>query len=92
MPLGMMPGSGYEEQEVTLAPGESLLLFSDGLVEAHNAQRDIFGLPRLSALVREGSDGSALIGFLLKELTAFAGENWEQEDDVTLMTLNRGGQ
>jgi serine phosphatase RsbU (regulator of sigma subunit) len=92
MPLGMMPGSCYDEQEVTLAPGEGLLLFSDGLVEAHNAQRDMFGLPRLSALVRGGSAGSELIDFLLKELTTFAGENWEQEDDVTLMTLNRGGQ
>jgi serine phosphatase RsbU (regulator of sigma subunit)/anti-sigma regulatory factor (Ser/Thr protein kinase) len=89
MPLGMMPGTRYDEQEVTLAPGESLLLYSDGLVEAHNAQRDMFDLPRLKTLIGAHPGGIALIDSLLKELTTFAGENWEQEDDVTLIALQR---
>jgi serine phosphatase RsbU (regulator of sigma subunit) len=89
MPLGMMPGTRYDEQEVSLAPGESLLFYSDGLVEAHNAQRDMFGLPRLAALLGSHPGGSALIDFLLNELKRFTAEEWEQEDDVTLVTLQR---
>jgi serine phosphatase RsbU (regulator of sigma subunit) len=88
MPLGMMPGTCYEEQEAILAPGESVLFFSDGLVEAHNAKRDMFGLPRLMALIGTHPGGSALIDFLLSELASFTGNDEEQEDDVTLVALS----
>lgn len=54
MPLGMMPGMRYDEHEVTLAPGESLLFYTDGLVEAHNHRREMFSFPRLKARVRVG--------------------------------------
>jgi serine phosphatase RsbU (regulator of sigma subunit) len=90
MPLGLMPGMAYEEKEVVLEVGESVLFYSDGLVEAHDPNREMFGFPRLQGLVgahREG--GSSLIGFLLSELTRFTGEGWEQEDDITLVTLER---
>jgi serine phosphatase RsbU (regulator of sigma subunit) len=89
MPLGLMPDSCYEEQEVTLAPGESLLFYSDGLVEAHNSSREMFGFPRLQALLAEHTDAPSLIGFLLGELQRFTGQGWEQEDDVTLLLLQR---
>jgi serine phosphatase RsbU (regulator of sigma subunit) len=49
MPLGLMPSMRYEEKETILAPGDTMLLYSDGLVEAHNPQRDMFGFPRLRA-------------------------------------------
>jgi serine phosphatase RsbU (regulator of sigma subunit) len=90
MPLGLMPGMAYEEKEVVLEVGESVLFYSDGLVEAHDPNREMFGFPRLQGLVgahREG--GSSLIGFLLSELSRFTGEGWEQEDDITLVTLER---
>ena len=89
MPLGMMPGSRYEEYEATLAPGESLLFYSDGLVEAHNSRREMFDTPRLKALLETHTDGVSLIDVLLDELKRFTGEGWEQEDDVTLLTLQR---
>lgn len=89
MPLGMLPGSVYEEQEITLAPGESLLFYSDGLVEAHNPAHEMFGRPRLQTLLAGPSTGTALISYLLAELRGFTGESWEQEDDVTLLTLLR---
>lgn len=89
MPLGMMPESSYEEQEATLAPGDSVLFYSDGLVEAHNTQRDMFGFPHLMALIREHTCDISLINFLLGELAAFTGVDWEQEDDVTIVVLNR---
>ena len=47
MPLGLMPGMGYEEKEITLKRGESVLFYSDGLVEAHDPQGEMFGFPRL---------------------------------------------
>jgi anti-sigma regulatory factor (Ser/Thr protein kinase) len=59
-------------------------------VEAHDPQREMFGFPRLQGLVgAHHSGGSSLIGFLLSELTRFTGEDWEQEDDITLVTVER---
>jgi len=89
MPLGLMPGSLYEEHEVTIASGESLLFYTDGLVEAHNPRREMFGFPRLKTLLEEHSDGTSLFNRLLSELKSFTGEAWEQEDDITLLTLQR---
>ena len=90
MPLGLLPGMGYEEKEIVLEEGESVLFYSDGLVEAHDPNREMFGFPRLQGLVgAHRSGGSALIGFLLSELARFTGEEWEQEDDITLVTLQR---
>src|SRR3712207_4522588 len=90
MPLGLMPGMGYEEKEIELGKGESVLFYSDGLVEAHDERREMFGFPRLQGLVgTHRSGGSSLIGCLLSELTRFTGEDWEQEDDITLVTLER---
>jgi serine phosphatase RsbU (regulator of sigma subunit) len=89
MPLGLMPGSLYEEHEVTIASGESLLFYTDGLVEAHNPRREMFGFPRLKTLLEEHSEGNSLFTFLLGELTSFTGEAWEQEDDITMVTLQR---
>ncbi|MBK8986609.1 MAG: SpoIIE family protein phosphatase [Chloroflexi bacterium] len=89
MPLGLMPGMGYDEKETTLAPGDYVLLYSDGLVEAHNPARGMFGFPHLQALLATHADGATLHEFLLAELAAFTGPGWEQEDDVTLVTIQR---
>jgi serine phosphatase RsbU (regulator of sigma subunit)/anti-sigma regulatory factor (Ser/Thr protein kinase) len=89
LPLGLMPGMQYEEVEATLAPGDSMLLHSDGLAEAHNPQREMFGFPRLLSLVGQRLDGQALIDCLIGALQRFTGEDWVQEDDITLVALNR---
>jgi serine phosphatase RsbU (regulator of sigma subunit)/CHASE1-domain containing sensor protein len=90
MPLGLMPDMGYEEKEAVLAAGDDLLFYSDGLVEAHDPKGEMFGFSRLQDLVRAHRSGdSSLIAFLLSELSRFTGENWEQEDDITLVTLER---
>jgi len=90
MPLGLMPGMQYEEREITLAPGEGVLFYSDGLVEAHNIERDMFSFGRLQKLVATGPDsGQALIQFLLDELAHFTGPDWQQEDDITMVLLER---
>jgi serine phosphatase RsbU (regulator of sigma subunit) len=87
MPLGLMPGMGYEEKEITLQAGESALFYSDGLVEAHDPKGEMFGFPRLRELMAEHGDKRSLGDVLLEELYTFTGEEWEQEDDITLLTL-----
>jgi predicted ester cyclase len=89
MPLGLMPGMGYEEMVTILEAGESALFYSDGLVEAHDPKGEMFGFPRLRALIAEHGEERSLGGLLLEELYSFVGEGWEQEDDITLLTLNR---
>ena len=89
MPLGLMPGMGYEEKEITLQAGEATLFYSDGLVEAHDPQGEMFGFPRLRELVAEHGEQRSLEEALLEELYSFVGERWEQEDDITLLTLRR---
>jgi serine phosphatase RsbU (regulator of sigma subunit) len=89
IPLGLMPGMSYEEKEMVLEPRDSALLYSDGLVEAHDPMGEMFGFPRLRALVAEHGEEPSLGDFLLEELYSFVGEGWEQEDDITLVTLRR---
>src|SRR5215212_9489794 len=89
MPLGLMPGMHYEEKEIVLQEGDSALFYTDGLVEAHDPQREMFGFPRLQALIAEHAKETSLGEYLLKELYSFVEEGWEQEDDITLLTLRR---
>jgi serine phosphatase RsbU (regulator of sigma subunit)/predicted ester cyclase len=87
MPLGLMPASSYEEKEIVLDAGQSVLFYSDGLVEAHDPEGQMFSFPRLRALVAEHTEEGALGEYLLEKLYSFVGEGWEQEDDITLITL-----
>jgi steroid delta-isomerase-like uncharacterized protein len=89
MPLGLMPGMGYEEKEIELDVGEGVFFYSDGLVEAHDPKGEMFGFPRLRALIAEHAEERSLGEFLMEELYTFVGEGWEQEDDITLLTLRR---
>jgi serine phosphatase RsbU (regulator of sigma subunit) len=89
MPLGLMPGMGYEEKEITMQAGETSLFYSDGLVEAHDPTGEMFGFPRLRELVAVCGEDQALEVTLLEELHTFVGAGWEQEDDITLLTLRR---
>jgi serine phosphatase RsbU (regulator of sigma subunit) len=90
MPLGLMSGMTYEEKETILVPGDVVLFCSDGLVEAHDPRGEMFGSPRLRGFLSERSDtGRGLSAALMQELESFTGEGWEQEDDITLLTLRR---
>jgi serine phosphatase RsbU (regulator of sigma subunit) len=87
--LGLMPKMSYEEKEIVLDAGDSVLFYSDGLVEAHDPRGEMFGFPRLGKLVAEHGQEGSLEEALLGELYSFVGEGWEQEDDITLLTLRR---
>jgi serine phosphatase RsbU (regulator of sigma subunit) len=90
MPLGLMAGIGYEEQEASLSEGDSVLFYSDGLVEAHDPE------VRCSASLGCGRSLPSTMrrrerwgDFFMEELSSYLGEGWEQEDDITLLTLRR---
>ena len=91
MPLGLLPGMDYPEHEAVLARGESVLLYSDGIVEAHDRAGAMFGFPRLRGLMATEHSGGDLLDRLLEELRGFVGHGWEQEDDITLVALQRTG-
>jgi Stage II sporulation protein E (SpoIIE) len=89
---------GYEDADVRvrggadsylIEEGNCVLFYSDGLVEAHDPKGEMFGFPRLRALVAEHGEERSLGNFLLEELYTFVEEGWEQEDDITLLTLRR---
>ncbi|MEX0865469.1 MAG: PP2C family protein-serine/threonine phosphatase [Acidimicrobiia bacterium] len=88
MPLGLMGGMVYEQVDGRVSVGGSLILTSDGLAESHSAGGEMYGTGRL----RESLAGRDE-GYLESALDAhrrFVGADWEQEDDMTLVTVNRG--
>ena len=87
MPLGLMPGMSYEEEHTFLQPGDQVLLHSDGLAEAHDEKRQMFGFPRVAELAGRSANGQELIDLCISELSRFSGPDHEQEDDITLVTL-----
>jgi serine phosphatase RsbU (regulator of sigma subunit) len=94
IPLGLFPELEYEEKETHLQSGDSLLMYSDGLVEAHDPDRTMFGFPRLHSLLstlpeETRLDGDALIRYLMEQLTEFTTPGWEQEDDITMISVRR---
>ena len=79
LPLGVVRGSEYAETRVTLEPnGGALVLFSDGVVEAENAQRELFGFERTRAVSTQSA----------REI-ADAAKAWGQNDDITVVTIQR---
>jgi serine phosphatase RsbU (regulator of sigma subunit) len=89
MPLGLMPEQSYPDQEIYLQSGDSILFYTDGLVESHNREMDMFGTSRLQDLLKEHSHEDGLLEYLLKQLDEFTGAVWEQEDDIALIKLRR---
>ncbi len=89
MPLGLLPDMEYEECETVLTPGQTMLLHSDGIAEAHRPDREMFGFPRLADLVAQEGGGQNLIDNVLTTLGRFVGANTEQEDDITLVSIQR---
>jgi serine phosphatase RsbU (regulator of sigma subunit)/anti-sigma regulatory factor (Ser/Thr protein kinase) len=91
MPLGLIPGMSYDEAEFVLQPGQSALLYSDAIPEAHDPAGEMFGFPRVVDVVGSARAHERLIDRVLGELHGFTGSDWVQEDDITLVTLRRTG-
>lgn len=89
MPLGLMPGMTYEQSHAVIAPGEQLLLYSDGITEQHNAAGEMFGFGRTKRLVADSRADQDLTDLCVSTLARFTGAEVEQEDDITLVGLQR---
>lgn len=89
MPLGLMSEAIYEECEIELEPGHCFFLYSDGVSEAHNPGREMFGLERMRTLLIGCGESEAMIEHVLDALHDFTGPDWEQEDDISLVVLHR---
>ena len=88
MPSACSPACSTRKKRTQLKPGDSVMIYSDGLVEAHNTQGEMFGYPRLRGLIDLPECGEELIQCMLDDLHSFTGPQWEQEDDVTFVTLD----
>jgi serine phosphatase RsbU (regulator of sigma subunit) len=89
-PLAAALDTHYEQWQVTIDPGEYLLFFSDGLAEARSPQGESFGTARLQTiLASQDGDAQAVVDTVLSELRQFTGKHWDQQDDLTVLVLER---
>jgi sigma-B regulation protein RsbU (phosphoserine phosphatase) len=88
LPFGIQPEVKYDSATVTLAPGDWLIIFTDGLVEAENVRHDEFGEERLLAALHSGTDldPNGMLKKFMAEVDLFVG-NTPQHDDVTCLLL-----
>ncbi|MGL4514539.1 MAG: SpoIIE family protein phosphatase [Lacipirellulaceae bacterium] len=89
LPIGVMDGYEYESQTMTLGPGESLTIFTDGFSEAMNAQRELYGIERLAKQVGLPAAGVAQLGKnVLDDVHKFVA-GFDQSDDMCLACFGR---
>jgi len=86
--LGVLPDFDFEEKSIHLDPGDILLLYTDGIVEAQNATGEFFGIDRVCRILhlRHEDPPEAIISELFKELSEFLGDVMPT-DDITLVAL-----
>ncbi len=89
IPLGILEDANYQETEMQLSPGDRLLFYTDGIVEAMNAQEEIFGFERLIDVVQESKslDADSLLKKILTRVNAFTGDA-SQHDDLTVIVVS----
>jgi len=92
LPLGILADAGYEEHEVPFAPGDTLVLYSDGVTEAINLRREMYGEERLNAVWSRVGSGppAAAVDAIYAEVEAFRGMA-EQSDDITIVVVGPAG-
>jgi len=90
MPLGMFCNTRFPVHRLTLAHGDTLLLYTDGLTEARNRAGTEYGLHRIRALAARhtGIESAGLISECLDDLMTFR-EGLKQADDLTLLAVRR---
>ncbi len=88
LPLGLMPDKDYGMGKISLTDASGLFMFTDGITEAENSKKELFGDDRLKELLLRypGENSEQLIKILLEEIHSFVGDA-EQSDDITLLLL-----
>jgi sigma-B regulation protein RsbU (phosphoserine phosphatase) len=90
MVLGVMPDAKFSDRVLTMAPGELLVLYTDGVSEALNQNNELFGFQRLESLIlsRENWDASAIASAIVERVVEFGGGR-DFSDDLTTVTIRR---
>jgi sigma-B regulation protein RsbU (phosphoserine phosphatase) len=88
LPLGIMPEARYREHSAAIAPGQIIIIATDGIWENRNGRGEMFGKQRFRALVRQKRDLSArdIVAHVIRELLAFSGPR-KVDDDITLVVV-----
>ena len=88
LPLGILPEARYESASITLAPGDWLIIFTDGVIEAENARQEEYGETRLLAAIAAGAATTPgdMLKRLMAEVDLFVGST-PQHDDVTCLLV-----
>ncbi len=90
--VGPMPGIAFKESMIQLGPGDELFLYTDGVTEADNRRRELFGNNQLKSLLSKSQAGSVVdrLNEVMNTVRAFAGEA-PQADDITMLGLRYHG-
>ena len=88
--LGVVPDLEYDQETVTLLPGDTVVLYTDGVTEAMNDKEEEFGMERLCEIFRgiHPNDSKELNMKVFEAVNTFAGDT-PQSDDITCLTLHR---
>lgn len=89
MPLGLMTAMPYDEKSYSMAPGEVMVLTSDGITEAHDPDGEMYGFSRLMSRVARRPSNGDMVAAVVRDLEEFTGADVEQEDDITLVVVRR---
>ena len=88
-PLGILDATDYQETQIRLEPGDRVVFYTDGIVEAMNDQKEILGFDRIMKVVEKAGamSAEALLNHILDEVKAFAGTA-QQHDDITVIVVS----
>ena len=88
LPLGIRNAANYETASLELKPGDALIFFTDGVVEAFNESGEEFGNERWLSVIRSlpDWDASQTLQFLMKRVDEFVGAT-RQSDDITCLVF-----
>jgi serine phosphatase RsbU (regulator of sigma subunit) len=87
LPIGVMEDTEYRTQETQIAPGDMVLLYTDGLTEAMNAEHELFGQQRIVETARDNGDSPRNLLDSLSEAVAGFVDGAEQSDDLTMLAI-----
>lgn len=90
--VAMMPGVPFEEHEIEIKPGDRVFVYTDGLPEARNSDKEFFGTDRMLDVLNKDpyAKGQALLTAMINEMSSFVGDA-EQFDDVTMLIFDYYG-
>jgi serine phosphatase RsbU (regulator of sigma subunit) len=89
IPIGVVEDYSYETAVRTIHPGETIVIYTDGVSEAMNPQGELYGMDSVSHFVKQGSSNSTLLGQSLLDDVRRHANGRLQNDDIAIMTFGR---